>query len=117
MVFAHKRNNVFRVGAFGEPGEAAQITEERGYLSAMAFEFLLAAGRDNQISYLRRQEPPQPAHAFDFAYLVGDALFELLVEFLDLFGSFTEFVEQPNILNGNDCLRSKRSPQTQSAFQ
>jgi hypothetical protein len=25
------------------------------------------------------QEPPQPAHAFDFAYLVGDALFELLV--------------------------------------
>jgi hypothetical protein len=45
----------------------------------MAFELLLAAGRDNQISHLRRQEAPQPAHALDFAYLVGDALFELLV--------------------------------------
>ena len=47
----------------------------------MAFELLLAAGRNDQISHLRRQEAPQPAHAFDFAYLVGDALFELLVEF------------------------------------
>ena len=46
----------------------------------MAFELLLCPGRDNQISHLRRQETPQPAHAFDFAYLVGDTLFELLVE-------------------------------------
>ena len=45
----------------------------------MAFELLLAAGRDDQIGYLRRQEASQPAHALDFAYLVGDALFELLV--------------------------------------
>jgi hypothetical protein len=28
------------------------------------------------ISHLRRQEAPQPAHAVDFTYLVGDALFE-----------------------------------------
>ena len=47
----------------------------------MAFELLLRPRRDDQISHLRRQEAPQPAHAFDFAYLVGDALFELLVEF------------------------------------
>jgi hypothetical protein len=29
----------------------------------MAFELLLSAGRDDQISYLRGQEAPQPAHA------------------------------------------------------
>ena len=45
----------------------------------MAFELPLAPGRDDQISHLRRKEAPQPAHAFDFAYLVGDAVFELLV--------------------------------------
>ena len=32
-----------------------------------------------EISHLWRQKAPQPAHALDFAYLVGDALFELLV--------------------------------------
>ena len=46
----------------------------------MAFELLLTPGRNDQISHLRRQEAPQPAHALDFAYLVGDALFQLLVE-------------------------------------
>ena len=45
----------------------------------MAFELLLAPRCNDQISHLRRQEAPQPAHALDFAYLVGDALFELLV--------------------------------------
>ena len=45
----------------------------------MAFQLLLATGSDDQVSHLRRQEAPQPAHAFDFAYLVGDAMFELLV--------------------------------------
>ena len=54
----------------------------------MAFELLLRPRRDDQISHLRRQEAPQPAHAFDFAYLVGDALFELLVEFDDFLSSF-----------------------------
>ena len=46
----------------------------------MAFQLLLSPGRDDQISDLWRQETSQPAHALDFAYLVGDALFELLVE-------------------------------------
>jgi hypothetical protein len=60
---------------------------------------------------LRRQKAPQPAHAFDFAHLVGDALFELLVQFGEFLGlhcqlvsSLTEFVEQPRVLDGNDCL-------------
>ena len=74
-----KRHHVFGVRAFGEPGEATQVAEERGNLSTMAFELLLAPGRNDQIGHLRRQEAPQPAHAFDFVYLVGDALFELLV--------------------------------------
>ena len=47
----------------------------------MAFELLLRAGRDDQISHLRGQETSQPPHPFDFTHLVGDALFELLVEF------------------------------------
>jgi len=49
----------------------------------MAFELLLASRRDDQISHLWGQEAPQPAHALDFAHLVGDALFELLVELED----------------------------------
>ena len=84
MVVAQQGHHVFRVGAFGEAGEPAQVTEERGNLPSMAFELLLAPRRNDQISHLRRQEAPQPAHALDFVYLVGDALFELLVELLDL---------------------------------
>jgi hypothetical protein len=45
----------------------------------MAFELLLGPRRNDQIGYLRRQETPQPAHALDFAYLVGDALFQVLI--------------------------------------
>ena len=47
----------------------------------MTFELLFSAGCDDQIGDLRRQEAPQSAHSLDFAYLVGDAVFELLVEF------------------------------------
>ena len=79
VVVAQQGHHVFRVGAFSEPGEAAQVAEERGNLSAMAFQLLLAPRRHNQISHLRRQEAPQPAHALDFVYLVGDAMFKLLV--------------------------------------
>ena len=74
----------------------------------MALQLLLAARRDDQISHLRRQKAPQTAHAFDFAYLVGDTLFELLVQFgkflglcCQLVGSLAQFVEQPRVLNGN----------------
>ncbi len=80
VVVAQQGHHVFRVGALSEPCKPAQIAEEGGYLSAMAFKLLLAPRSDDQISYLRRTEAPQPAHAFDFAYVVGDALFELFVE-------------------------------------
>ena len=79
MVVAQQRHHVFCVGAFGEAGETAQVTEERGNLSPMAFELLLGSRSDDQIGYLRRKETPQSAHALDFAHLIGDALFELLV--------------------------------------
>ena len=64
----------------------------------MAFELFLCPGRDDQISHLRRQEAPQPAHAFDFAHLIGDALFELLVQLndfaiLQLAGSLAQFFQ------------------------
>jgi hypothetical protein len=55
------------------------IAEERGNLSAMAFELLLAARRNDQISYLRMKEGSQPADALDFRLLGRRALFELLI--------------------------------------
>src|SRR6185312_6462634 len=70
----------------------------------MAFELFFRAGGDNQIGYLRSQETPQLSHPLDFAYLVGDTLFELLVQFDDFLSSFAEFAEQPCVLNGDDSL-------------
>jgi hypothetical protein len=107
VILAEHRYYVLRVRAFGEPGETPQVAEERGNLSTMALKLLLAPRGDDQISHLRRQKAPQSAHAFDFAYLVGDALFELLVEFDDFLSCFTEFVEQPRVLSGDNCLRSE----------
>jgi hypothetical protein len=75
-----------------KPVKAPQVTEERGYLSPMAFKLFLASRRNDQISHLRRKEAPQPAHALDFAHLVGDALFEVLVEFNNVLGSFAQFL-------------------------
>ena len=79
VVVTKQSHHVFSVGALCEPGEPTQIAEECGYFSTMAFELLFASRRNDQIGHLRRQEPPQSAHALDFAHLVGDALFELLV--------------------------------------
>jgi hypothetical protein len=45
----------------------------------VALKLLLCTRRNDQIGYLRGQETSQPAHALDFTYLVGDALFELLI--------------------------------------
>jgi len=50
----------------------------------MAFELLFRSGGDDQIGddqigNLGRQETPQPAHALDFADLISNALFKLLI--------------------------------------
>jgi hypothetical protein len=55
------------------------IPEQRSNFPAVALKLLLRSGGDDQIGNLWRKEPPQPAHAFDFVHLVGDALFKLLV--------------------------------------
>src|SRR5262245_26124282 len=66
----------------------------------MAFELLLRSGCDDQISYLRRKKPAQLAHPLDFADLVRDTLFKLLVQLV-------EIVEQPRILDGDNSLGGK----------
>jgi hypothetical protein len=113
-IAAQQRHDVFRVGALGEAGEAAQVAEQCGDLAAMAFELLLRAGRDDQVGDLRRQEAPQPAHAPDLAHLIGHAHFKLLIELhqllrlrFDLLGSLAQFIEQPHVLDGDDGLRGE----------
>jgi hypothetical protein len=70
----------------------------------MTFELLLRPGRDDQISHLRGQEVPQPAYTFDFTHLVGDALFELLVQFLYLFCSLAQFFQKSRVLDSDNRL-------------
>ena len=53
MIVAQQGHHVFRVGALGEAGEPAQVTEQRGNLPSMAFELPLAPRRNDQIGYLR----------------------------------------------------------------
>src|SRR5262249_30542222 len=66
----------------------------------MAFELLLRPRCDDQIGHLRRKETSQLTDALDFAHLIGDALFQLLVQLV-------EIVEQSRVLDGDDSLRSK----------
>ena len=112
MVVAQQGHHVFSIGAFREPSEATQVTEQRSYLSSMALELLLAPRRYDQIGHLRRQETPQPAHTLDFAYLVCDALFELLVEFNYFVCSLAQFLQQSRIFDGNGGLVSERLDQS-----
>jgi hypothetical protein len=76
VVVAQQRHHVFRISALSETSEPAQVTEERGNLPTVTFKLLLAPRRNDQISHLRRQKAPQPAHALDFTDLIGDAVFE-----------------------------------------
>ena len=78
VVVAQQGHHIFGVCDFSEPGEAAQIAEERGDFPAVALKLPLGPGGDDKISHLRVKNAAY-SHAFDFAYLVGDALFELLV--------------------------------------
>ena len=59
----------------------------------MAFKLLFRSRCDDQIGDLRRQEAAQPAHALDFADLIGNALFELLIELDDLFRPLAQFAQ------------------------
>ena len=66
----------------------------------MALQLLLSPGRNNQIGDLRRQETAQPAHALDLTDLIGNALFELLIQLV-------EIIEQPRILDSDGRLVSE----------
>ncbi len=80
----------------------------------MAFQLLLRSRRDDQVGDLRRQKPPQPAHAFDLADLVGDALFELLIELgelvrlrFKLIRCFTQVFQQSCVFYCDHCMSRK----------
>ena len=73
----------------------------------MTLELLFIARRNDQIGDLRRKKATQPAHAFYFADLIGNAPFELLIEFRNLLGSLAQFLQQTSALNGNHGLGGK----------
>ena len=64
----------------------------------MALKLFLRSRGNDQIGDLRRQETSQSAHALDLAYLVGDTLFELLVELDNVLSSFTKFAEKARVV-------------------
>src|SRR5262249_564950 len=70
----------------------------------MAFELLLRSGCNDQIGYLRRKETSQSAHPLDFADLVRDTLFKLLVQPI-------EIIEQTRVLYRYHRLVGKRLDQ------
>jgi hypothetical protein len=70
----------------------------------MAFKLFFRSGGDDQIGDLRRQETAQPAHALDLADLIGNPLFELLIELDDFLCSFAQFIQQSSVLDGDDSL-------------
>src|SRR6516162_2970846 len=73
----------------------------------MAFKLFFRSRCNDQIGDLRRQKTTQPAHALDFADLIGNALFELLIELDDLLSSFAQLVQQPRVLDSYDRLSSE----------
>src|SRR5215471_19215880 len=73
----------------------------------MAFELLFRSRRDDQIGHLRWQKTSQPAHPFDLTYLVGNALFEFLIEFDNFLGSLAQIVQEARVLDGYHCLARK----------
>src|SRR4029450_950376 len=72
MVLTQQRYHIFWIRPLGEAGEPAKVPEHRRNFSAVAFESLLRSGRDDQISHLGRKESSQPAHAFNFTYLISN---------------------------------------------
>src|SRR4029450_892704 len=104
MVLTQQRYHVFWIRPFREAGEPAKVTEQSCNFSAVAFESLLRSGGDDQIGYLGRKETSQSTHAFDFADLVRDTLFKLLVQLV-------EIIEQSRVLDRYHRLVGKRLDQ------
>jgi hypothetical protein len=67
------------LSGLSEGGVAAKIAEHDDDLTAMAFEDLLVALRDDQLGQLRREEPLQPPDTAQFLDLFSDPCFETAV--------------------------------------
>ena len=80
MVVAQQGHYIFGVCALGEPGEAAQVAEERGNLTAVAFKLLLGCQMRRLDRLPAEAGSVAAAHALDFAHLIGDAVFEVLIQ-------------------------------------
>src|SRR5262249_36203953 len=93
MILGQERHDVFWVRAFCEAGKAAQIAEQGRNFPAMAFKLLFSSRGDYQIGDLLWEETAQPAHAFDLADLISDALFQFFIQFDNLRGPFTQFLQ------------------------
>ena len=91
VVVAQQRHHLFRLGALGKAGEAAQIAEHDNDLAAMAFEDAFIALGDDQVSQLRREEAAQFAGPLDLGELRGNARFELAVPPGDFVGTRADF--------------------------
>src|SRR5262249_1337412 len=99
MIFTSKFENLLGVSGFGEGGVAAQSAEHDDDLAAMAFEDLLVALRDDQLSKLRREKALQPSDAAQFLNLLGDACFKPTVQLRHLVGALTQFTQKAGILH------------------
>ena len=79
VVFAEHAHHFFRVGRFGERGEAAQVEEHDGDFAAVALQRIVRTAFDDGLRELGRKEALQPADPSELRHPVGDALFELRV--------------------------------------
>jgi hypothetical protein len=105
MVLAQQVEHLFRLGGFGEGGEAAQVAEHDDDVAAVAFEDVLLAARDDHLGQLRRQKPLEAPHALQFAELSGDARRQFAVHRRDLVGARAQFAQESRILPRDDRLR------------
>src|ERR1700747_1649603 len=72
VIFVQYPDDVFWLGGFGERSKATHVTEQNDYVAPVGIEDRLAAGRDDRLCDLGREELLKTAHAFDLAELCRD---------------------------------------------
>src|SRR5215472_3751846 len=105
VVLAQETEDFLGLGGLGKGGVAAQIAEHDDDLTAMAFEDLFVALRDDQFGQLRRQKPLQPSDAPQLLDLLGNPRLQPAVQLGYLIGALAQFTQQPRILHRDDRLR------------
>ena len=99
VVVAEQRHHLFRLGALGKAGKAAQIAEHDDDLAAMAFEDRSRRPARRSGRRAAARETGAIAGALDLGELRGDARLKLAVPAGDLIGARAQFAEQPRILH------------------